>query len=146
MITSPAGADFIRAREQLRLTAYLDTVAEPPIWTIGYGQTGPGIHEGLVWTAEKADDEFRAGLRAREAALAPLLHCTVSQCQFDALMSLVWNIGLGAFEKSTLLSKLNTGDVRGAAREFTRWCRTGGKVVDGLLARRTAELVTFSGL
>lgn len=143
MIVSAQGADFIRQREQLRLTAYLDTIADPPVWTVGYGQTGPGIVEGLVWTRAQAESEFRAAVGAFELKLAALLKYQVTQQQFDALASLGWNIGLGALGKSTLLALFNQGEVDRAALEFTKWCHAGGKVVDGLLARRTAELVIF---
>jgi lysozyme len=148
MQISPTGAAFIRSYEQLRLTAYLDTVAQPNVWTIGYGQTGPDIVEGLVWTPEQAEARFQAALRIREAELNAELPHGVSQYEFDALLSLGYNAGFGpkGLGGSTLLRLFNAGDLAGAAREFTKWCHAGGAISPGLLARRTAELVMFAGL
>ena len=67
----------------------------------------------------------------------------LSQSQFDALVSLVFNIGGGAFRKSTLLQKLNAGDYAGASNEFMRWIKAKGRVLGGLVTRRAAERALF---
>lgn len=146
MRISQAGIDFIKRQEQLRLTAYLDTIAKPPVYTIGYGVTGPEIVEGLVWTNQQAESELQTRLEGLGNSLTALIKYPVSQGQFDAMMSLAWNIGLGALSSSTLLSKFNAGDVRGAALEFIRWDHAGGVEVLGLRNRRLHEMVTFCGL
>jgi lysozyme len=67
----------------------------------------------------------------------------VSQQQFDALCSLAYNVGCGSVTKSTLLKKLNAGDIPGAAAEFVKWDHAGGKELAGLKARREAEAAQF---
>ncbi len=147
MNVSDAGVRFVRDRERCELVAYLDRRAVPPVWTIGCGMTGPGIVEHLVWTASEERARFDARMQMHCAQLSAQLLQPVTQAQFDALVSLTWNIGLGqkGFAGSTLRSKLNAGDLPGAAREFTRWCHTGHLVDEDLLHRRTAELVMFCG-
>jgi lysozyme len=142
--TSPAGIELIKAHEGLRLAAYPDpgTGGEP--WTIGYGHTG-GVRPGDRITADEAERILRDDLAWAEQAVAervsPMVDLT--QHQFDALVSLVFNIGRGAFERSTLLRKINTADVEGAAREFSRWVHAGGRVLPGLVRRRQAEAELF---
>ncbi|MFH4317138.1 lysozyme, partial [Acinetobacter baumannii] len=72
-----------------------------------------------------------------------LVHVSLSDRQVAALTSFAYNVGLGAFARSTLLKKLNAGDVRGAADEFLRWTRVGNRTVRGLVARRRAERDLF---
>lgn len=147
MMISARGADFIRGFEKLRLVAYLDTIAQPNVWTGPYGLTGPNVVEGRTWTPQEAEQDFQAALRVREAELTQLLKRPASQCQFDALMSLGYNAGFAAkgLGGSTLLRLFNAGDIGGAAREFTRWDHAGRAIIEGLLVRRTAELVMFLG-
>ena len=84
-----------------------------------------------------------AGGAAAQAVTA-LVRAPMTQCQFDALVSFVFNTGAQAFSCSTLLEKLNAGDMAGAAAEFPRWCFATGKRLPGLVARRAAEAALFS--
>lgn len=113
--------------------------------TIGVGHViRPGESfpvKGL--TESEATELLCKDMEKFEARVLDLVTVPITQNQYDALLSLVFNIGAGAFEKSTLLKKLNAGDYEGAANEFTRWTRGGGKVLPGLVKRRAAEKALF---
>lgn len=139
---SPAGAAAIRAYESCRLTAYLDTGGVP---TIGWGHIGPEVHLGLTWTQAQADAAFLRDTGWAQAAVRCDVAVPLTQGQFDALVSLVFNIGAGAFARSTLLRLLNQGNYRAAADEFPKWNRDNGQVVEGLSNRRAKERAMFLG-
>ena len=139
MSISPAGIALIQAHEGLRLTAYRDAGG---VWTIGYGSTG-GAKRGMTSTREQAIVRRYEDLDAAEASVNSRVTVPLSQPQFDALVSLVFNIGGGAFRKSTLLQKLNAGDYAGAADEFPRWVKAKGRILSGLITRRAAERALF---
>lgn len=140
MQLSAAGIEALRGYESCRLTAYRDSGG---VWTIGWGHTGPDVHEGLTWTQDQADAAFVRDTAWAQAAVRNDVAVPLTQPQFDALVSLVFNIGAGAFARSTLLRKLNAGDYRGAADEFLRWNRDNGEVVTGLAVRRAKERAMF---
>src|ERR1043165_6307295 len=112
------------------------------VLTIGYGCT-EGIREGEIWTQQHAQDAFRKELVKHEAAVARMATVDLNQNQFDALVSFSYNCGTGALQKSTLLKKLNAGDLEGAGRAFASWNRGGNKVLAGLVRRRAAEAALF---
>lgn len=132
MRTSAKGRRFITQWEGCELTAYQDIVG---VWTIGVGHTGPDVHEGQTITKAEADRLLAADLRKAEAVIPK--DCT--QAQFDAMVSLAFNVGNSAFSKSTLKKLHDKGDYAGAAAQFKRWNKAGGKVVGGLTKRRLAE-------
>ena len=135
MQTSQAGIDLIKSLEGLRLTAYRDAVG---ILTIGYGHTGRDVTEGMVIDAGRAEALLRADLMRFEDAVRR--HAgAASQGEFDAMASLAFNIGVTAFANSTLARKHRAGDRAGAAEEFLRWNRAGGRPLAGLTRRRRAE-------
>lgn len=141
MKTSPEGIDFIRHEEGCRLTAYQDSVG---VWTIGIGHTGRDVRQGLVITQAEADDILRRDLQHfEESVIRAILPPNVTQGQFDAMVSLAFNVGTAAFEGSTLVKKYNSGDVRGAGCEFVRWSKAGGHPSDALLGRRAREAWMF---
>lgn len=140
MKTSMKGRDLIRKFEGEKLKAYLCPAG---VWTIGVGHTGPDVKPGMVITLDRSDELLRSDLARFESAVSGLLRVPVSQGQFDALVSLAFNVGSGAVGKSTLLRLLNAGDKAGAADEFLRWNKAGGKVLPGLTARRAAERDLF---
>ena len=146
MRTSPAGRAFIGRHEGLRLSAYRDAAG---IWTIGYGHTaaaGPPVPvAAMTITAAEADAILGRDLARFEAAVARLVTVALSQGEFDALVSFAFNVGEGALGRSTLLKKLNAGDRSGAAAEFGRWNKAGGRVLAGLTRRRAEERAMFSG-
>lgn len=136
--------DAIKGHEGLRLVAYLDSVG---VWTIGYGDTGPDVVKGLAITKEQAENRLRKRLAEFEGYVNKAVKVKLTQNQFDALVSLVYNIGPTAFNNSTLLRKLNAGDYIGAADQFLVWNkgRVGGvlQVIKGLANRRREERELF---
>lgn len=135
MKTSEEGRRLITQFEGLRLHAYQDSVG---IWTIGVGHI-KGVHPGMVITSDKADEFLQEDLEEAEDAVNSLVTVPLDQAQFDALVSLVFNVGRGNFSHSTLLKKLNARDYIGASSEFLKWNKAGGKPVLGLTRRRAAE-------
>ncbi len=141
---STKASDLIKQFEGLKLKAYLDSVGIP---TIGYGATGKDIQLGLTWTQQQADDDLAERLRTLTDMLLPSLGAKPTEGELTAMLSLAYNIGIGAFKSSTLLKKFNVfADKTDVAAEFLRWHKAGGKRLDGLLARRIKELTIFLGL
>ncbi len=141
MKTSDHGVRFIQRFEGLRLGAYQCSAG---VWTIGYGHT-LGVKRGDAITEAQADALLREDLEPCERAVNDLVTVQLSQGAFDSLVSFVFNLGRGAFSSSTLLKLLNKGDYQGAADQFEKWCRAGGRVLPGLLKRRHAEAAMFLG-
>ena len=139
MRISEKGIELIKSFEGLRLEAYLDSVAVP---TIGYGHTR-GVKLGQTITQEQADTLLEEDIHEFELAIQRLVHVNLTQNQFDALVSFTFNLGIGSLKQSTLLKKLNAGDITGAANEFNRWVYAGGKKLTGLVKRRSAERLMF---
>ena len=139
---SKDGLELIKSFEGCRLEAYQDPVG---IWTIGYGHT-KGVYSGMSITAEQADAYLRSDVTTAEQAVNTHVTTTLTQNMFDALVSFTFNVGTAAFKKSTLLRKLNLGDIIGAAGEFDRWVYAGGRKLPGLARRRTAEKNFFTSL
>ncbi|UGA37973.1 lysozyme [Chromobacterium haemolyticum] len=143
MKTSAKGITLIQKSEGLRLKAYQDSVG---VWTIGYGHTGPDVKPGMVITQAQADALLARDLERFEAGVARLVKVPLNQNQFDALVCFSFNLGLGALQGSTLLLRLlNAGDYAGAAAQFPRWNKAGGKELPGLTRRRAAEQAMFLG-
>lgn len=113
------------------------------VLTIGYGHTGKDVTEGKTITQEEAEKLLRNDLEKFEKGVVDLLKVTVTSNQFSALVSFAYNIGLNALSGSTLMKKLNAGDIMGAANQFERWNKAGGKEVQGLTNRRLAERDLF---
>lgn len=125
-----------------RFQAYLDTIAKPPVWTLYAGLT-KGIREGMVVTEAQGDAMVRKELNIYEDAIERLVKVPLTGNQFSALTCLVYNIGIGAFEKSTLLKVINQGRGEKVPEQWLRWNKAGGKTIKGLARRRTAELALF---
>ena len=144
MEMSNNGINMLKGFEGCRLAAYQDSVG---VWTIGYGWTQPvngvPVGKGMTITQETADSLLRSGLVQYEKGVTGLVKVTINQNQFDALVSLTYNIGTNAFKNSTLVKKLNAGDYRGAADQFDVWVNAGGKRMQGLANRRTKEKEVF---
>ncbi|MDN5642883.1 MAG: lysozyme [Acinetobacter sp.] len=143
MKTSNLGINLVCGFEGLRLKAYDDGVG---VWTIGYGTTvinGVKVKKGDTCTAEQAKSYMAQDLKKFESAVNTAVKVPLNQNQFDALVSLTYNIGIGAFKSSTLLKKLNAKDYKGAAEQFPRWNRGGGRVLNGLVKRRKIEMELF---
>ena len=142
MRTSKEGIDLIKEFESLELSAYPDPATGGEPWTIGYGHTG-GVRRGDTCTETQATDWLREDLQSAEGAVRHLVDVPLTQGQFDALASFVFNIGAAAFGDSTLLRLLNEGDAAGAAGQFKRWNRGADGVLPGLVVRRAAERDLF---
>lgn len=141
--TSAEGIKLIKYYEGVRLKAYRDAVG---VLTIGYGHTGQDVYEGMTITQDQAEKLLALRLAGEfEPAVLSALRIRPSQHEFDAMVSFVYNVGTGAFEGSTLLRKFNQGDMMGAANEFSRWDKAGGKSLKGLRRRRAAERAMFIG-
>ena len=132
--------DLIKRFEGCELEAYLCPAG---IWTIGVGHTGPEVKQGMKISQSIADALLLKDLTHAADAVERAVKVELTQGQFDALVSFVFNVGRAAFESSTLLKKINGGDFLGAALEFPKWCHGGGKILDGLVKRRTAEQALF---
>jgi lysozyme len=148
MRTSPEGIALIHSFESLKLDAYKDPGPSGLPITIGWGstrdETGGPIKLGDRWSKERADARFAADLDKFERGVIETLNGShVSQSQFDALVSFAYNLGLGNLGGSTLLKKHRAGDYVGAANEFQKWNRAGGKVLNGLTRRRAAEAALY---
>jgi lysozyme len=110
--------------------------------TIGWGHT-KGVKMGDSCTIMQADEWLREDCRDAENEVNRCVRAIITQNQFDALVSFVFNIGGPNFRASTLLSKLNSGDYAGAAAQFPRWNKQGGVVLNGLTRRRAQEMALF---
>lgn len=137
---SSNGIAVIKNFEGLRLNAYRDIAG---VWTIGYGSTryhdGKAIKPGDKLTTEmQADALFKVTLANFISSVSGLVKVVLTQNQFDALVSFTYNVGVGGFQKSTLLKKLNAGDYKGAADQFLVW----NKITDP----ETRQKVVFSTL
>lgn len=132
--------DIIKQFEGCKLTAYLCPAGVP---TIGWGSTGPDIKLGMTWTQEQADERLERDVKRFYDGVVQLVTAKATPNQTAACTSLSYNIGLGNFRASTVLRKLNEGDIAAAADAFRMWNKGGGKVLPGLVARREAERTLF---
>ena len=144
---SAAGLALIKNEEKCVLTAYMPTKNDKP--TIGYGHTA-GVKMGDTITQAEAELFLLQDLEWAEAAINSLVKVPLTQNQFDALVSLVFNIGIGNFSESSLLRELNSGNYDVAASKFAQWnkqrSKTTGKLVElkGLTKRRAKEAALFN--
>lgn len=147
MKTSDKGLQLIKQFEGFRAKPYKCPAGVP---TIGYGATY--YPDGRrVTMADKPVSEadattlLRAMLSSYEAGVDRYVQVPLTQSQFDALVSFAYNVGLSSLKNSTLLRLLNDKNYAGAASQFTRWNKAGGKVLLGLTKRREAERLLFIG-
>lgn len=149
MKTGNKGRLLIQGFESCKLKAYPDAKTGGAPWTIGWGHTGPEVKPGLMWTMAQADAAFISDLAVFERDVTSLVTIPLTQNQFDALVSFAYNVGSDidaddiaeGLGDSTLLKKLNAGDLSGAADEFLKWCKP--KNLPGILRRRIAERALF---
>ena len=140
-----ATIDLVKEFEGLRTTAYKDSAG---IWTIGYGTTaraGVGIEpvEGMEITEAEAEYYLQKGLEKFSTEITGAITQPINENEFGAFVSLAYNIGSGAFKRSTALRKFNAGDKQGAANAMLMWNKAGGRVLNGLIRRREAERALF---
>lgn len=142
MQLSKAGYELIKSLEGVKTKAYQDSVG---IWTIGVGfirVNGKPVVKGQTMTESEIETEFFKQLGNYENPVNDYVTKTLTQNQFDALVSFVFNVGGNAFRNSTLLKKINADpkDKQGITSEWKKWNRAGGKVIQGLTNRRLKEL------
>lgn len=131
------GLRLVKDFEGCELTAYL---CPAKVWTIGYGSTGPHVKPGMTISQGEADELLLEDLERFEVGVEKLIGDTpTSDSQFSALVSLAFNIGLGAFAGSTVLKRHKLRNYVGAAKAYGMWIRGGGKILPGLIRRREAE-------
>jgi GH24 family phage-related lysozyme (muramidase) len=141
---SPACAALVKQFEGCELSAYPDPGSGGDPWTIGYGATGPGIAKGVTWTQAQCDQRLADDLERFAVGVNSALNgAPTTQNEFDAMVSLAFNIGLENFRRSTLLRMHQDGDKAGAAEQFARWNKASGKVLNGLTRRRAAEAALY---
>ena len=133
------GLDLIKRFEGLYLRSYK---CPADVWTIGYGHT-KNVNGNQIITSEQAEQLLRSDLRVFEKVVSDAVTVPLNQNQFDALVSLAFNIGGSNFGSSTLLRMLNAANYAGAADQFLRWNRAGDRVLDGLTRRRQDERALF---
>jgi len=138
--------DTIQQFEGLKLKAYKDSVG---IWTVGFGNifnldTGNPIKEGDEISLETAERWLKIEVDNLQAKMRKVITVPLNDNQWTALTSLAYNIGFGAFKRSTLLRLLNAGASKEeVAKQFLRWNKAGGKEIKGLTNRRQAESNLF---
>ena len=129
--------------EGLETKAYFDTIAQPPIWTVCYGET-----EGVRPNEVRTEAQCRAGLRRGLARYRTDLHryytpatkaTRLPPSRDAAFVSTAWNVGVHGLGKSTAVRRLNAGDILGACEAIGWWNKAGGRVIRGLVNRRSDE-------
>lgn len=139
------GYKLIQSFEGLKLQAYQDSVG---IWTIGYGninyENGTKVKKGDKITQERADQLFKYFADRFAGQVDAAITKTVTQNQFNSMVSLAYNIGIGAFQKSTLLRKINSNPNDPTIKnEFLKWVNAGGRKIQGLVNRREKEAKVY---
>lgn len=143
MKTSDVGVNLIEEFEGFKSKAYRCPAG---IWTVGYGTTfidGDPVQPGMTVTLAEAESLIKKDLEQFEKAVSDAVRVPLNQNQFDALVSLCYNIGPGGFRRSSVLSNLNLGNYDKAASSIMNFVKGGGKVLPGLVRRRQAEKDLF---
>jgi len=140
MKTGTKGIELIKHFEGCELEAYKCAAG---VWTIGYGHI-KGVTSDSVITQEQAEQMLVEELNEYEGYINNMVTTPLSQNQFDALVSWVYNLGGGNLKASTLLKVVNSGEFDGVPAQIMRWNKAGGKVLEGLTRRRQAEADLFS--
>lgn len=145
-VIGTAGLTLIKQSEGVRYRAYRDVVG---VWTVCYGHTGPDIIPGRLYSQAECDTLLIADIRKHQVVIVPgspkncIRNAPLNANQRDAVTSFIFNVGTGNFCGSTMARKLAARDYNGAAAQFPRWNKAGGKVFAGLTKRRYAEQQLF---
>ena len=148
MEVNKAGKDLIKRFEGCKLKAYRCPAG---LWTISWGLTfypdGTKVKEGDVITQQQAEDYFNAIVDDFAKKVDALIKSNVSENNFSALVSFAYNVGMGNFQRSTLLKKVNANPKdKTIPAEFRKWVRANGEVLKGLVRRRDAEAKLYEQL
>ena len=136
------GLALIKKFEGCELEAYQCSAG---VWTIGYGHT-KDVVEGMTISKEEAEQMLVDELHEYENYINEYVNVALSQNQFDALVSWVYNLGPANLKASTMLKVLNSGKYEDVPAQIKRWNKAGGKVLEGLIRRREAEACLFKGM
>ena len=142
---SAAALIGIAGWESFSPKAYDDGVG---VQTVGFGTTkidGKPVQKGDTITPVRALQQLGKDADVYQQAMRRCITVPLHQWEFDAFLSLTYNIGSGAFCRSTLVRKLNAQDYSGACKEILRWNKAGGRVLTGLVNRRKSEYNTCMG-
>lgn len=139
MKASPAAYELIKEFEGCKLLPYKCPAG---IWTVGYGST-TDVHPGEPISQAEAESRLAEDVAEAEKGVNDAVRHPLTQHEFDALVSFVFNLGAGNLKKSTLLKLINSGEVEQAAQEFRKWTKAGGVELEGLKRRRYAEMKLF---
>jgi lysozyme len=142
MKCSEKGLALLKQFESCKLEAYPDPATGGEPYSIGFGDTCH-VYDGMRITFAEALRRLQVHLEPLEAQITHLVRVPLTQSAFDALVCLAYNIGIGNFERSTLLKRLNAGDTMGAADAFRDWTHAAGRELAGLVRRREAERALF---
>jgi lysozyme len=141
MKISEEGKSLIKKFEGCELEAYKCAAG---VWTIGYGHIKTAV-EGMKIDQATANELFDEEMGEYETYVNTAVTVPLSQNQFDALVSWVFNLGNGNLNASTMLKVINSGDHAGVPAQIKRWNKAGGKVLEGLIRRREAEALLYEG-
>lgn len=147
MRTSRNGIEHIKSWERFRGKAYRPLPTDR--WTIGYGNTfykdGTPVKEGDLITQCEGEELLKTIVFRFENTVNEYVKSELNQNQFDALVSFVYNVGSNNFSTSTLLKVINNdpNDFNEIEKQFMRWVRSKGKVIDGLKNRRKSEIELY---
>lgn len=136
-----AGIALISAHEGVRTKAYWD--AHGKVWTIGYGHTATA-RKGMTITKAQAVELLRSDIRRFEECVDGAVRGDLTQGQFNALVSLAFNLGCGGFKRSSVLALVNEGRMDDAMSAFNNYVKAGGRRLAGLVKRRKAESQMFA--
>lgn len=141
MQISTEGISLIKKFEGCELESYQCAAG---VWTIGFGSTH-NIEEGMSISKDRAEELLLEDIAEFEESVLESVDMPMSQHQFDALVSWTFNLGPSNLKASTMLKVLNSGNYEDVPEQIKRWNKAGGKVLDGLIRRREAEALLFSG-
>lgn len=144
MQLNQAGLKLIKDFEGFRAKAYL---CPAKVWTIGYGHTSaagdPKVVKGMTVTRAEAVEILKRDLAKYEGAVKRAIKKTMNENEYAAMVSLCYNIGPGAFAKSSVVKFFNAGKKQEAANAFGKWIKANKKILPGLVRRRAAETALF---
>ena len=141
MQISTEGISLIKKFEGCELESYQCAAG---VWTIGFGSTH-NIEEGMNISKDRAEELLLEDIAEFEESVLESVDMPMSQHQFDALVYWTFNLGPNNLKSSSMLKVLNSGNYEDVPEQIKRWNKAGGKVLDGLIRRREAEALLFSG-
>ena len=141
MTLSEKGIEFLIKEEGEVLKAYL---CPAKVWTIGIGHTGLDVKKGMTITKKQSREFFKNDIKYFENIVNKNIKINLKQSEFDALVSLAFNIGEKAFSKSTLVSKINSlRTIEEVEEQFRRWIYSNGRILPVLQKRREREIILY---